>query len=203
MNFIETYNLIDLFVAGTLLISITLGLWKGFIRSLAAMAGVFFGVLGAMRYHPYVQPYLGKVSSLDPHISIILAMIIVFILVQVFFVFIRKLLDALLNVTRLSWLDRVLGAAMGATAGFLVVASAVQAILIAVPEWPLIKTSRLAKPVDALAGKAISYAPQEARDQFQLLMAKWKGTQEPPTQLPPHRSVASEVAPAPPPGPVK
>lgn len=203
MKFIETYNLIDLFVAGTLLVSLTLGLWKGFIRSLAAMAGVVFGVLGAMKYHSYVQPYLGKVSSLDPHISVILAMVIVFILVQVLFVLIRKLLDMLIDVTRLSWLDRALGAGMGAVAGFLVAASAVQAVMIAVPEWPLIKTSRLAQPVDALAHKAMTYAPKEARDQFQQLMAKWKGTQEPPKQLPAPRSVASETNAAPPPGPVK
>lgn len=203
MKFIEAYNLIDLFVAGTLLVALTLGLWKGFIRSLAAMAGVAFGVLGAIKYHSYVQPYLGKVSSLDPHISAILAMVIVFILVQVFFVLIRKLLDMLIDVTRLSWLDRALGAAMGAAAGFLVAASAVQAILIAVPEWPSIKTSRLAQPVDALAHKAMTYAPKEARDQFQQLMAKWKGTQETPKQLPAPRSVASETNAAPPPGPVK
>lgn len=203
MKFVEAYNVIDLFIAGTLLVSLTLGLWKGFIRSLTAMAGVFFGVLGAMRYHSYVQPYLGKVSSLDPHISVILAMVIVFISVQVLFVLIRKVLDKLIDVTRLSWLDRSLGAAMGAVAGFLVVASAVQAILIAVPEWPLIKSSRLAGPVDTLASKTMSYAPREARDQFQLLMAKWKGTQEPPKQLPARRSVASETAPSPAPGTVK
>lgn len=203
MNFIETYNLIDLFVGGTLLAALILGLWKGFIRSLTAMAGVFFGVLGAMRYHSYIQPYLGKVSSLDPHISVILAMVILFILVQVLFVLIRKGLDALIDVTHLSWLDRILGGAMGAVAGLLVVASAVQAILIAVPEWTVIKTSKLAKPVDALASKAMCYAPQEARDQLQLLMAKWKGSREESKQPPTPRNVASKSAPVPAPGPVK
>ena len=106
MKFIETYNLIDLFIMSTLMVTLILGLWKGFIRSLTAVAGLVIGIGAAAKYHPEVAPYLGKISSLDPNISKMLSMIIVFIAVQVLFVVLRRILAKLIDVTRLSWLDQ-------------------------------------------------------------------------------------------------
>lgn len=211
MESIEAYNLIDLFILATLLVTLILGLWKGFMRSLTAVAGLVVGVIGALRYHTVVEPYLGKISALDPHISMILSMIIVFIAVQALFVLIRKLLTALIDVTRLSWLDRILGGILGLLAGFLIVATVVQVVLIAVPEWSLVKASRLVKPVNELTGKAMAYAPKQARDYVQSIVAKWKGSQRPSPQKPPGpsplkipgHSAPPKKAPAPAPGPGK
>lgn len=178
MEFFERYNLIDLIIIGMLFITLILGIWKGFIRSLTGLASLVLGVVLAVKYYPAVEPYLGKISSLDPHISMILSMVIIFIAVQVVFVVIRRVLDALLDLTRLSWLDRVFGAAMGLVAGFLVVAAAVEVMLLGIPEWPLLKESRLARPVDQLARGALQYVPKSARDQLQALISKWQGTGE-------------------------
>jgi membrane protein required for colicin V production len=203
MAFIESYNLIDLFILGTLLITVILGTWKGFVRSLTALASLVVGVAAAVRYHTLAQPYLSKVSSLDPQISSILCMVIIFILVQIVFVAIRWLLDALLDVTRLSWLDRIFGAAMGFAAGFLVVAAGVQVLLIGVPEWPLVKTSKLVGPVDQFAAKGMNYAPKQARDSLQSLVTKWKSTQEPSAPAPRREAVSSQKTPGASPGLVK
>jgi len=202
MKFIEAYNLIDLFILGTILVTFILCIWKGFVRSLTALASVVLGVLIAAKYHPAVQPYLGKISSLDPHISMVLSMIIVFIGVQVVFVLVRRLLDALIDLTRLSWLDRSLGAIMGGVAGFLLVAGAVQAVIIAIPDWPLVKTSKLVRPVEGLTAKLMMHAPPQVRNQMESFLAKWKGTLEPASSTPAPRSAANK-APATTPGPVK
>jgi len=202
MKFIEAYNLIDLFILGTLLATLILGTWKGFVRSLTALASVVLGVLIAAKYHGAVQPYLSKISSLDPHISMILSMIIVFVAVQALFVLVRRLLDALIDLTRLSWLDRCLGAVMGATAGFLLVAGAVQALLIATPDWPMVKASKLVRPVEGLTVRLMSHAPPQMRTQLDSFFTKWKGTLEPTPSTPAARSAAN-TAPATAPGPVK
>jgi membrane protein required for colicin V production len=199
MEFFERYNLIDLFIIGTLLITLTLGIWKGFIRSLTGLASLVFGVVLAMKYYSVVEPYLGKISSLDPHISMILSMVIVFIAVQVVFVVIRRVLDALLDLTRLSWLDRIFGAAMGLVAGFLVVAATVEVMLLGIPEWPLVKESRLARPVDQLAREALQYVPKSARDQVQALISKWKGTRESVPSQSPRQVIAPKGPPIVPP----
>lgn len=180
MKFIEAYNIIDLFIMCTLTVTLILGLWKGFIRSLTAVAGLAFGLGAAIKYHTVVAPYLGKISSLDPNISKILSMIIVFIAVQVLFVVVRRILGKLIDITRLSWLDRALGGAVGVAAGFFIVASAVQGLLVVLPEWSVVASSKLVPPVHSLTGKAVTFAPPQARDYVQTLVEKWKNMQEPP-----------------------
>ncbi len=204
MNPVDAYNAIDLFIMGTLAVTLILGIWKGFVRSLTALASLVAGVVLAIKYYPAAQAYLSKISSLDPQISMILAMVVIFIVVQVVFVVIRRILEALIDLTRLTWLDRIFGAAMGIVAGLLVVAAAVQVMLIGIPEWPLVKTSRLVKPVDQLTGKAVTYAPKQARDQWHSLVTKWKGTQELAPLTPQHQAApAPKKAPAASPAPVR
>lgn len=197
MSFLESYNPIDLFILGTLLVSLIFGFWKGFIRSLSALAGVVLGVLAAIKYHVAAQSYLSKISSLDPLISTILSMILIFVGIQMVFVLIRRLLDALIDLTHLSWADRIMGGVMGIAAGGLVVAAAVQAVLIAVPELSLVKSAKLVKPVEHLSAKAMSYAPKEATDHVQSLVAKWKGMQELSSPTPQKREGPPGKAPAP------
>jgi membrane protein required for colicin V production len=188
MKFLETYNLVDLFILGILLVTIVFGLWKGFVRSLTALASVVVGVVLAATYYPAVQPYLGRVTSLDQHISAILSMVIVFIAVQVVFVLIRRILEALIDLTQLSWLDRVLGACMGLAAGAILVAAAVQVMVIGVPEWSMVKTSKLVRPVERLSTQAVNAAPDRVRQPVEALVARLKGPQEPPTQQAPRRN---------------
>ncbi|MGB6063272.1 MAG: CvpA family protein [Desulfomonilaceae bacterium] len=203
MNFLEAYNAIDLFIMVTLLITLILGIWKGFVRSLTALTSLVAGVVLAIKYHPLAQAYLSKVSSLDPQISMILSMVLIFVAVQMIFVIIRRVLEALIDLTRLSWLDRVFGAAMGIGAGLLVVAASVQVMLIGIPDWPLVKTSKLVKPVDQLTGKALIYAPKQVKDQWLSLTTKWKGAQELAPLIPRRRPAPSLKGPAAFPGSVK
>ncbi len=119
--------------------------------------------------------YLGKITKLDPQISTIISMVIVFVVVQAVFVVLRRILDLLLDLTRLTWLDRIFGAVMGVGAGALVVVAVVQALLIGVPDWPLVKTSKLVGPVDRLTSKALTYAPKEARDQWLAFIREVEG----------------------------
>jgi membrane protein required for colicin V production len=178
MNSVESYNLIDLAIVCVMLLSVIFGTWKGFIRSLTAWAGLALGVVLAAKYYGLVEPYLSRISSLDRHVSMILSMIILFVGVQIVFVAIRYIMEALLDLTRLTWLDRALGGTMGLAAGFLIVAVAVQALLVGVPESSFVKTSKLVHPVDQITGQALKHAPEQAREQAQALIAKLKGLSE-------------------------
>lgn len=190
MKFLEAYNLIDIFILVVLLITLILGIWKGFLRSLAGLASVVIGVVLATRYYPVVEPYLGRISSLDPQISMILSMVIIFVAVQAVFVVIRRILDALIDVTRLGWLDRTFGALIGLGAGFLVVSAVVELLLLGFPEWPMLRDSKLVRPVDQLARKAVTLAPKSAQDQLQSLIEKLKGTPGGPPSKPQSRETS-------------
>ena len=182
MEQLEQYNLIDMFVAATLLVAFLLGLWKGFARTLAAVAGVAIGILAASKYHGTVEPYLSRISSLDPYICTVLSMIILFIAVQALFVLVRKGLDMLLDFTRLGWLDRILGAALGVGAGLFFAVATVQLLILAAPEWPAIKASKLIPPIEQISRAALSRVPESIRTPFQRLTTKWKGALD--TNLP-------------------
>ncbi|MFH0826036.1 MAG: CvpA family protein [Pseudomonadota bacterium] len=184
MEFTEQYNVIDIFIIAVLGLTVILGVWKGFVRSLTAMAGLAAGIILAVRYYPKVEPHLSKVSSLDSHISIIISMVLIFILVQAIFVLIRMALAAILDFTRLTWLDRVLGAAMGAAGGWVVVAAAVQGLLLGIPEWPDVKKSRLIRPVEQLTARMMQQAPQGLKNHMQSLNEKWNGLKEKPGAKP-------------------
>jgi membrane protein required for colicin V production len=164
------------------------------LQSLTALAGVIVGTLAAAKYYPSVQVYLTKISSLDPHISMILSMLIIFVGIQIAFAILRRILRAILDFTRLSWLDRTLGAGMGVLAGLLISAVTVQAVLIGLPEWPMVKESKLLSPVNQLTSKALDYVPQQTRDAIQAFITKWK-TPEPIMQPQPRQTGPVQKAP--------
>ncbi len=180
MKFIEAYNPVDLFILTTVLISLILGLWKGFVRSLTALAGLVIGIVVAGKYYPDVQVYIYKVSSLNPQIAMVISMLALFVFVQAIFVLIRKMMDTLIDITRLGWLDRVMGALMGASTGLVMVAAVVQLLVLTAPEWPSIKGSALIAPVESLTLRALEYAPQQAKDQINAMVNKWRGFQDVP-----------------------
>ena len=180
MKFIEAYNPVDLFILTTVLIALILGLWKGFVRSLTALSGLVIGIVVAAKYYPDVQVYIYKVSSLNAQIAMIISMLALFVFVQAIFVLIRRLMDKLIDITHLGWLDRVMGALMGASTGLVVVAAVVQLLVLTAPEWPSIKGSALIAPVESLTLRALEYAPQQAKDQMNAMVNKWRGFQEVP-----------------------
>jgi membrane protein required for colicin V production len=187
----ETYNLIDGFIIVALCITTILGVWKGFARTLAAAASLVLGSVLAVKYYGQVQPYLGKISSLDPHVSMVLSMVIIFMGIQILFVIVRKILDALIDVTRLNWLDRTLGASVGLAGGFVVAAVAVHVAAAGFAEWPVVKQSQLMGPVSKLSRTLLNYAPQEAKQTVQAAIDKWKGNQASYRARPPHPAVSS------------
>lgn len=176
MDTVSNYNVIDIFIIATLLITLILGLWKGFVKTLTALAGLVLGVLLSMKYYPEVQPYLARVTSLDSHISMILSMIVIFILVQAFFVIVRRILEAILEFSRLSWLDRVCGAAMGIAGGFLIVAVAAEMILLGAADWQSAKQSKLLIPLNRLTQRVLTYAPPEAQQRVKAFKEKLQGS---------------------------
>lgn len=151
----------------------TLGVWKGFLRSLLGVLGLVAGAYFAVRYYGLVQPYLGRVSSLDPLISTVLSVVLIFISVQVVFLVVRRIMKALVDLTKLGWVDRTFGAALGLTASFCVVAAGVQAMLVGVPELPLLRESRLIEPVNRLAARGINVIPSEAKARLDEIASKF------------------------------
>ncbi len=175
----DMYNPIDLIILGAITVGFILGIWKGFVRTLTALASLAFGVVLAIKYYPTVEPYLGKISALEPHLAMAISMILIFIAVQVIFVIIRRILSAIIDVTNLSWLDRVLGAVMGVFTACLIAAAGIQIALMGMGDSDIVKKSKLARPVNELTSKGLQFLPASSQKRLQNLADKWKKERRP------------------------
>ncbi|MDN3921749.1 CvpA family protein [Roseateles violae] len=110
---------VDLVLAGLLAASVLLGLWRGLMFELLAIAGWIVAYFGC----PYLAPIVGgwlPAERLGPNLVHLAGLVLAFILILIIWGLAAKLLRALLRATPLSGIDRLLGAGFGVLRGLLV-----------------------------------------------------------------------------------
>jgi membrane protein required for colicin V production len=149
----------DLLILSVLVISMLLGLVRGFVREAIALLAWLGGMWLAWRYAPLLEPYLGGAVG-DPPVSTWTArgLIVLFVLFVGWMV--SAILSHLLQHSGLSILvDRVLGATFGVLRGAVVVAVFVllgQFVELTQVEWW--RESRLLPYASELAGWIQTFA---------------------------------------------
>ncbi len=105
-------QVIDIIILVLLLAGAVMGFRKGFIKQLAALAGLFVGLLAAKALYSVVgEKLIGTVTS-NPTFAHILAFVLIWIVVPIVFTMVASLLTKALEVIALGWLNRLLGAAL-------------------------------------------------------------------------------------------
>jgi membrane protein required for colicin V production len=110
---------IDIALLAFLLLSIMVGLMRGFVFELLSLAGWFAAYFAARWFTPELQPYLhvGKAgSALNYGVTFACA----FLIALVIWSLAARLIRALIRATPLSPIDRLLGAAFGLLRGLVV-----------------------------------------------------------------------------------
>lgn len=98
------------------------GFMKGFLRQLATLLGIIVGLLAAKALYAMVaEQYMSKITD-SATIAQILAFVLIWIGVPLLFTFFAMLLTRAMEVISLGWLNRLLGAGLGALK-FLLIAS--------------------------------------------------------------------------------
>ena len=98
------------------------GFMKGFIKQLATLLGIIVGLLAAKALYSMVaEQYLSKVTD-SATIAQILAFVLIWIGVPLLFALFATILTRAMDAISLGWLNRMLGAGLGALK-FLLVAS--------------------------------------------------------------------------------
>ncbi len=108
---------IDVFVIGVLVFFIIRNAWIGFLRGLSSLLGIAAGYFLSLRYGNLIEEILApwissswlKIAAYG--LAFLLGFLAVFIMVE--------LLVRLLKKTHLSWMDHLLGAALGGVKGLL------------------------------------------------------------------------------------
>jgi membrane protein required for colicin V production len=114
-------SVVDIFIIVTLVISLLIGLFRGFIREILSLLswlgalwlGYAYATLGAS----YLEPYITQ-----PPLRVVVAFAAIFIVALIGFSIISYLLYRLLSIAGVSGVDRSLGMLFGLVRGFVIVA---------------------------------------------------------------------------------
>lgn len=155
------------------------GVFRGFIREAAAIAGLLGGFYAALVYHDTLAPaFSGLIHNL--HYLYIFSFLVLFCTVFLGVTLLGMLIRALLRLMLLGVLDRVFGSVFGAVKGIVIAALLFFLLATFLPRGgaAMVRDSVLAPHVNFLAGGIARVIPQEARRslvrRIQELKTEWE-----------------------------
>lgn len=144
----------DFAVMAILLVSLTLGVWRGLVYEVLSLAGWPIAFVLSRLYAGEIAPLM---PLMQETMRLALAYVVVFIAALIVWGMLAWLFSRLIKAVGLGWLDRMMGALFGALRGVLVILALVWlAGLTSIPEQPFwrgAQTSRAAENI-ALLTKA-------------------------------------------------
>ena len=120
---------VDLVLLGIFLLSVLIGLWRGFVFEIVSLLGWLVAFIIANSAGPYLAD-LVPLSSTDPHLRLWAAYVIVFVLVLLTCTLLARMLRALVAATPLSFVDHLLGGVFGMVRGALILVVAATLVML-------------------------------------------------------------------------
>lgn len=109
----------DIVLAAVLALSVLVGLWRGLVREVMALAGWVAAYIAAQTLSGMVAPWV-PVGSTGGVLNLAVAFVLTFLGVFVVWALLTRLISALVKATPLSAVDRLFGAAFGLARGLIV-----------------------------------------------------------------------------------
>jgi membrane protein required for colicin V production len=140
-------NILDIIIGGLIAFFLIKGIFRGFFREFASLAGVVFGIVIGNNYHPQMAHYLKTYIPLEQSLPLI-SFIILFIAVIIGFYFLGLLLHSLFKRVFMGWFDRILGIGFAFIKGIIISYFLIVLLTFFVPSTsPLIAGSKSARLV--------------------------------------------------------
>ncbi len=159
-------NLFDIIILVILGFCMIRGGFRGLIKEIAAIIGVFGGFYGAYTYYPQVAQILSKWVSNTAYGNIGAFMIIfcgVFLLISLLGLIIRYLMDLVFS----GWLDRAGGVLFGLLKGTLIVSVLLVALTTFLPKGaPIIQNSLLSPHVSMVSSALAKVVSSDMKQKF-------------------------------------
>ena len=151
----------DYAVIGIVALSLALGLWRGVVSELIALAAWLLAVMAALEFGGEAGNFLFfKIS--DPAIRALAGCALVFVVVLVAMSLVRLAVHSMVKALGLSLSDRLLGMFFGVARGVLVVMALVAAGgLTSAPQQPWWKQAALAPPLETAVLAAKPWLPDD------------------------------------------
>ena len=162
--------IIDIIILSVVLLGAILGFAKGFIKQFASIVGFVAGLLAARALYAKLAERLSPAIDADVTVLQVVSFIGIWVAVPLLFMLAASLLTKAIEVVSLGWLNRLLGAGLGALKWALLIC-----LLIAVLEYVDAKNTLLDKdtkresvfyyPMKSFAGMLVP-AAKEVTEQY-------------------------------------
>ena len=165
-------NTIDIIILIALGAGVIIGFMKGFIRQLASILGLIVGLLAAKALYTSLAVKLCPTVTDSMTVAQILAFVIIWIAVPLIFTLVASVLTKAMEAVSLGWLNRLLGAGLGALKYLLLVSLVVCVIQFIDTDSQLISQTKkeeslLYYPMERFAGMFFP-AAKEVTQQYIL-----------------------------------
>ena len=153
---------IDIIILACFLPAVVIGLKDGFIRQLVALSALILGLYLSVRFSAPVGRWITERWHLEPFWIKVISFSAIFIAVALVLSLLGKLLEKVLKITMLGWLNRILGLVFAIITTALVVGTIIDVVNSAngmlefIPEEKIAE-SRLYRPLLHLVETAFPY----------------------------------------------
>jgi len=159
----NTFDIVIIIIVGFCLIR---GVFRGLIKEISSIIGVFGGFYAAYTYYTVIAKSLSGWISNDSYCNILSFMVIfcgVFLIISILGIIIKYIL----NIAFLGLVDRICGAGFGTIKGVLIVSVLLITLTSFLPKGaPVIKKSLLAPHVISISEKMAKVIPKEMKQKF-------------------------------------
>jgi len=171
-------NTLDVVIAVIVGFCLVRGVFRGIVKEITSIVGVFVGFFGAYSYYPLVAALISRLMADEAYVNIV-SFVMIFTILFFAVSFIGIVLKHLLKAISLGWADRILGATFGLLKAVLIVSVLLVPLATFLPkESSLIKNSLLAPYVITITQKIVIVVPEEMKQKFsdniESLKEAWK-----------------------------
>ena len=167
-------NYLDTIIVVILSYCVIRGVFRGLIKELSSIIGVFGGFYAAYTYYMVVAELLSRWIS-NPEYLNILSFMLIFCSVFLVISILGVIINYLLKLAFLGWFDRFCGAVFGAMKGMLIVSVILISLTTFLPKGtPVIKDSLLSPHVTLISEKMIKVVPKDMKDVFTAKITELK-----------------------------
>jgi len=171
-------NALDIFMGVIFGFCLVRGIFRGIVKEITSIVGVFVGFYAAYTYYPVVGNWFCRLITNESYLNIV-SFFITFTILFLAFGFLGVVLRYLLKAVALGWADRILGCTFGFVKAVLIVSVLLLALTTFLPQKsPVIKDSLLAPHVSTLSEKMVAVVPKEMKEKFgdniNALKEAWK-----------------------------
>jgi membrane protein required for colicin V production len=159
-------NIFDIIVIVILAYCIIRGIFRGLLKELSSIIGVFGGFYAAYTYYAVVAKPLSRWISHTGYLNLV-SFIIIFCIVFLVISILGVIINYLLKLAFLGWFDRSAGALFGAVKGILIVSVLLIALTAFLPKGsPFIKDSLLSPHIAYISEKLVKVDSKNIKHAF-------------------------------------